>query len=323
MTSNFSNSATLPNFLVVGTAKAGTTSIFRYLQQHAKVSIPMKETFFFLKDVYDHNHLPYPQQRPKEDLILNEKSYLDLYPKTQDKIVGEIGTGYLYYFQEAIPRIKQYLGSEVKIAIVLRNPVTRTFSSYQHFRKDMHETLSFEDSLAEEAQRKAAKWDFMWHHKAMSLYADQVEAYMAAFPNVKVFFYEDLSTDPKSFMESLYEFIGVDAPENIDYTKKFNSSGEARSKSLQRLVTQENTVKWLFRPLFRTFFNAERRERIRKFVKNKNMTSKQSLSDDQRAALEDFFAADIQKLSHLLNRETPWPTVKSQAEKSIPKTENA
>ena len=306
------NNLHLPDFMVVGTAKAGTTSIFNHLIQHPDIAIPVKETFFFLKDRYAQNHLNYPMQRPKSDLVLDEDAYLSLYQNLEAKVVGEIATGYLYHHAEAIPLIQKYLGTDVKIAIILRDPVTRTFSSYRHFAKDLHEKISFEASLAREQERIAAGWDFMWHHQAMSRYARQVEAYLNSFPNVKVFFYEELSSRPEAFMESLYQFIDVYPFLDVDYRKRFNQSGEARNKTLQRLVTQENPVKSALRPLFRAAFGHERRARIRKYVKNQNLKPRQSITMEQRLSLEASFGDDVAALQRLTGVSLPWSSYKTQ-----------
>ena len=296
----------LPNFLIVGTAKAGTTSIYRYLKQHPDVSIPVKETFFFLNPIYRKNTLDYPKQRRPENLVLDAEVYNGLYAGLASEIVAEIGTGYLYHHEVAIPLIKEHLGEDVKICIVLRDPVQRTYSSFKHFAKDLHDKGSFSDSLAAEKARVLADWDFMWHHTAMSMYARQVKAFIEEFPNVKVCFYEDLDRDAEKFMEEIYDFIGIHSPNNIDYKAKFNISGNVRSKWLQESITQESRFKRLFRPIFRALFGKERRAAIRKYVKSKNMRSANEMSADDKAFLTNYFANDIAELDRIIDRNLPW-----------------
>lgn len=310
--SNLTNTST-PQFLVVGTAKAGTTSLYRYLLQHPDIAIPVKETFFFLKELYAQNHLPYPQQRPKRDLILSEEHWENCYRGLEGKIVGEIGTGYLYHHELAIPQIKEYLGTDVKICIVLRDPVERTFSSYKHFTKDLHENHDFETALSQEEARKSEHWDFMWHHTAMSKYSEQVEAYLNAFPHVKVFYYEDLRDHPEDFMQSFFTFIGLTAPEGADFSTRFNPSGQVRSKWLQQTITQESAFKRLFRPMFRALVGKERRAKIRKYVKERNLKSANELTEQQRAQLEHLFQEDTTRLAQLLEAPLPWSIEKNVA----------
>jgi len=293
-----------PRFLFAGTAKAGTTSIYEYLKQHPEIEIPIKETFYFMRDVLSKNTLPYPRQRPLKELILNPSEYWKNYENiSADKVVGEIGTGYLYYSQMSIPRIKEMLGNEVRICIILRNPVERCYSSYMHFVKDLHERGTFQESLIAEESRIQKNWDFMWHHKSVGKYAQQVEAYMSAFPHVRVWLYDDLVNNPTQIMTEIVNFIGASPKTDWKVEKHFNPSGQAKNASLQKFITHENPLKFIIRPIFRLLFSKEKREQIRKNAKNSNLVRAEKLTSSDRAELKLFYENDIQKLSKLINRD--------------------
>lgn len=288
----------------MGTAKAGTTSIYEYLKQHEEIQVPVKETFFFLRDLYINNELPYPQQRPKKDLVLTENDYNIIYESADtDKITGEIGTGYLYHFNESVPHIKETLGLETRVCIILRNPIDRCFSSYMHFVKDLHETGTFEDALEKESERIAHGWDFMWHHKALGLYAEQVEHFLNHFPNVQVWLYDDLAADPIRTMNEITAFIGAKPKDDWVLSRVFNPSGKVKNARIQKFITHENPVKSILRPVFRLFFSKEKREKIRKGAKNKNIERGAGLTEAQRAMLRNFYKDDIVKLSGLISRD--------------------
>ncbi|MCH2214731.1 MAG: sulfotransferase [Flavobacteriales bacterium] len=292
-----------PNFLFVGTAKAGTTSLYHQINQHPEISIPVKETFFYLSEIYRDNNLPYPKQRPHEELILDEKQFKSLYADCESGMVGEVGTGYLYHHEEAIPLIKKFTNPDVRILIILRHPTDRCYSSYKHFAKDLHETCSFEDSLLKEEERKAENWDFMWFHKSMSMYAEQVEAYLNAFKHVKVLIYEEYAENSEKVTKELYEFLGVDPNFEAEKEKIYNTSGEPRFKTLQKMVTQENALKKALRPAFRFLFSKELREKIRKGVKNSNLKKSPPLSPQMKKELDHYFSEDIAKLEALIGRK--------------------
>lgn len=293
----------LPQFLLVGTAKAGTTSLYHYLSQHDDVAIPVKETFYFLKDIYRDNHLEYPKQRPLKSLILNENEYKKTYAGLGDKVLaGEIGTGYLYHHEVAIPLIKETLG-DPKILIMLRNPVTRCFSSHMHFVKDLHENLSFKEALAQEAKRKDEGWDFMWHHKSVGLYCNQVKAYLEAFSNVKVIIAEEFAQERHRITNEIFDFLEISQMDEFKNLKTFNPSGVPKNTWLQRFITQENRLKAMVRPLFRMAFSKEKRAKIRKSVKAKNLDKSTPIPSDIANDLMEFYDADIKKLEKLLGRD--------------------
>lgn len=290
------------HFLFVGTAKAGTTSVYEYLNQHPQVHIPVKETFYFLKAVYTDFSLGYPAQRAQEDLVLKEARYRKLYPEDHEKIHGEIGTGYLYHHRESIPLIRDTLGKEVKILIILRNPVERAYSSYMHFVKDVHETLTFEESLKMEEERKRLGYDFMWFHRDLGLYADQVEAYLNSFSHVKILISEEFAENPVKGMKEIFEFLEIDPDVKLNFEKVYNKSGQPKSKGLQRLITQENLIKKTLRPAFRKLYSKEKREKIRKRVKNMNISGYRSMDPKTEVELTDFYRQDVKKLEMLIGR---------------------
>ncbi|MEO8068868.1 MAG: sulfotransferase [Flavobacteriales bacterium] len=291
----------LPQVLFVGTAKAGTTTIERALSQHPAIGLPRKETFFF-----DHEHmgggrLPYPQQRHVHTVVSSEAEYRALYAGFAGRTCLEVGTGYLYHNATAVPRIKQVLGDATRIGIVLRDPVERTWSSYMHFVKDLHEPLDFRAALAAEDERKAAHWDFMWHHLAMSRYADQVKAYTDAFPSTRVFFFEDLRNDQHAFLRDVCTFTGVDPTLLPVDLEAHNPSGVAKNKVLQKLITRENPLKSLVRPIARLLVPREKLKQARKYMKSRNLERGEGLPPEDRAWLKEQLHTDVKTLGNHLN----------------------
>ncbi|MCC6838737.1 MAG: sulfotransferase [Flavobacteriales bacterium] len=292
----------LPRCLFVGTAKAGTTTIEHALKAHPQVAIPCKETFFFDHEHMGQGRLAYPMQRDPGTIVSSEAAYRGLYTGFEGKTTVEIGTGYLYHHATAIPRIKAVLGAETRIGIVLRDPVERAWSSYMHFVKDTHEPLGFRESIAQEPERAAQGWDFMWHHIAMGRYAGQVKAYKEAFPHTQVFFFEDLRKDPEGFMQGVFDLAGVEQVALPPVQAK-NRSGQPRFRALQRLITTENPVKGLVRPLLRALVPEEKRRMARKYMKEKNMQDGGGLRPEDRAWLRDMYRADVEQLSTILSKD--------------------
>lgn len=310
--SEHKSSVVKPNFLVLGAAKTGTTSVYAYLKQHPQVFMPTKETFFFQSEIYRNNHLPYPAQRPKEEIVFDETDFLQPYQQAGAFAArGEVATGYLYYWKEAIPQIKKVLGEEVRLLAILRNPVERTYSGYTFFSRDLHEKLSFEEALAAEPERTKKDWDFMWHYVAHSRYAEGVRAYQAAFPHVRFLFFDDLQADPAGFMQDIFRFLEIDVEVPLELEKQ-NVSGAPKSKAVQHLITQENPLKKIFRPLLRSIFGRETRHRIRAWLKARNVGDKDRMSAEQYNRLLPLFEEDIRQVERLTGRDlSSWLKPKS------------
>jgi len=292
----------LPNFLVAGTAKAGTTSLAYYLGQHPEIEIPVKETFYFNAPEFKYNYLPYPSQRKGDDIIRTPEAYTQLYESCRAPCIGEVGTGYLYHHKVSIPRIKKTLGNEIPIFIVLRNPIERAYSAFMHFKKDCFEDISFAEALEMECYRVEQHWDFMWHYKAMGFYFEQVQAYQRHFSNVKVFLHEDLKARPEKVLSEVFQQLGVSPFSEINKQIK-NPSGDARYPWLQRLITHENPVKKLLRPVLRMLINDQRRAHFRKYVKSKNLKPSEAPDSETLALLRNTYRSDVLRLSDLIQKD--------------------
>ena len=142
----------LPNFLIVGAAKSGTSSLHNYLNQHPEIFMPsykdglnVKEPQFLIKNkVKDRLHFG----------IWSWQEYKALFDDaTKFKAIGESSVFYLYYYKEAIKNIKFRLDDNIKIIILLRNPIDRAYSAFQHVSRGLKENLSFEEALQIEENR--------------------------------------------------------------------------------------------------------------------------------------------------------------------------
>ena len=129
----------LPNFIIIGSPKSGTTSLFNYLIQHPDiVGITRKEPHFF-NISYSKNLNWYKMYFPtKSQLISN-------------KITGEATPS--YFIDPFVPKRIFSVLPDIKLILLLRNPIDRSFSHYKHSFKDGFENLSFENAIAAEEKR--------------------------------------------------------------------------------------------------------------------------------------------------------------------------
>lgn len=292
---------TLPNFLHVGAAKTGTTSLYHYLRQHPDVFMSPKKGPEFFVSRFRNGFGKGPGDGSKP-VVSDFQTYEALFDGAGDaRIVGESSVGYLYHHEEAIPLISEYLG-EPRILITLRNPVDLAYSCYMHIRRQKRETLSFEQGLEAEEQRFREGWHYQWLYRRVGLFASQVAAYQEHFSHVKVALSEDLKQDPAQYMEELYAFLGVDAGFRPDTSVNYNEGGIPRHDMLFRLLigntkTRPKSVKLLGR-----FMNEDRLLRRREKLKSR-MISKEPMDPSTRRTLLDSYREDIHRLEKLIGRD--------------------
>ena len=187
----------LPNFLVVGAQKAGTTTVARTLASHPDVFVSdPRETFFFASD------LEYPR-----GAAFYERRYFTEW--NGEHAVGEKTPEYLLL--DHVPdRILDTLGPRTRIVISLRDPGARAHSQWRHNLQGLREHLPFEEAIEAEPSRARDAYERMTYgYVARGRYAAQVERYLDRFDDVLVLVAEgDLGEN--TLADTLFGFLGVD-----------------------------------------------------------------------------------------------------------------
>jgi len=284
--------ANLPNFLIVGTAKAGTTSLYYYLKRHPEVYMsPVKEPLFFICNCYDSN------------IVKTFEEYSNLFSRVKNETaIGEASAAYLYHYKEAIPKIKSILG-KVKIIIILRNPVDRAFSNYMHHVRDGKESLAFEDALKNETDRIKDNWLSSWHYTQFGFYYKQVKAYFENFSNVGVWLFDDLKNDPARMMSDIYRFLGVDSSFKNEFLGiRYNATGVAKNKLIHHILAQPNPVKSLAKKLLQAAVGEDRKMAISQKLRSQ-LYVKKDMRSETRRRLIDVFRQDVVSLEKLIGRD--------------------
>ena len=143
---------TLPNFLIIGAMKSGTTSLYHYLKQHPQIYMSsIKEPNFF---ALEGSNLDFNGAEGKEQIqrlikresIINIEEYRALFRRAaHETAIGEASPMYLYS-PEAPYRIRYYV-PEAKLITILRNPVERAYSAFLYMTRDGREPLGEANSL--------------------------------------------------------------------------------------------------------------------------------------------------------------------------------
>lgn len=289
----------LPNFFIVGAAKSGTSSLDRYLSQHPDIYIPPKKEahFFSIAD------FPSQFEGPGDEgmnlyTVRNPSEYEQLFDGVRNETsIGESSVFYLYYpgtakrIQRAIPN--------AKVIVILRNPVDRAFSAYTHLIRDGRETLSFEQSLAQEEKRKSMHFEPMWLYRELGLYSTQVKRYLDVFgrEQVHVVIFEEFLKNPEEHLKGVLNFLGVKADIEIDTSTEYNESGQPKLRWMYDFISKPNGLKEIIKPLFPPAM----REKLGIRAKSMMLT-KMQMETATRAKLTNYFAGDIARLEEILER---------------------
>lgn len=288
----------LPNFLIVGAAKSGTSSLDYYLSQHPEIYIPRKkEAHYFSIPSFPIAFRGPGDEGMNEYTIRSRSDYEQLFSHVrEEKAVGESSVFYLYYPGTA-ERIREEI-PDAKILIILRNPVDRAFSAYMHLIRDEREHLPLDQALAAEASRKEMDYEPMWLYQELGFYSEQVQRYLEVFgpSQVKVVVFEDFIARPQAVLKDVFQFLNVDSEFTVDTSVRLNESGQVKSRWLYNFISKPNFLKEAVKPLFPSAV----RERLG--LKAKSMVlAKATMDPEVRAQLADTFAPEIAKLEVLLN----------------------
>jgi|GEM_PF-4966596 len=279
----------LPNFIMPGTAKAGTSFLLKYLRQHPDIYLPKSNELYFHSNLKNFNG-PHDRSSEKKQ-TLSLKNYIDNFKMhTGQKVIGEFATDYLYDYKESIKSIKKILGEDVKVIIILRNPIERTFSQYKHMVSKFHESLNFWDALYAEEKRKRQKWRWTYQYIQVSMYYEQVKAYLKAFNNVHIVIYEDLKVNPIVTINNIYRFLEVEQVHFDNITEKVNVK-KVHSNKLSSQIYRY--LSFLEKKLYKKTFLSEKIY----YLNNKNL----SLIHEDKLKLYEIFKSEIEKLEQLLN----------------------
>jgi len=308
---------TLPNFFVVGAPKAGTTSLYHYLDQHPDVYMsPIKEPNYFAAEIRPENFSPDLHQWVEAELravrlyldsetlqkrfgglILEWQDYVRLFQEAQGQAaVGEASACYLWS-ATAANRIAQKM-PHAKIIMILRHPAERAYSQYlQNLASGLIEG-SFRKQIQKSAHSEPKLFSPMNPLLGFGLYYHQVKRFLTVFPGeqVLVSFYEDYLSNPANFIAEIFRFLGVDSDFRLDLSQRYLEPQVPRLRGTTQLLQKMGV--WQFA---RKLTPSSLHGSLRQVVFKKR--SRLALSADDRAFLMDFYREDVNQLSSLLHRD--------------------
>ena len=294
---------TLPNFLIIGAAKSGTSSLYMFLMQHPEIYMsPTKEPHFFSFD--NESKMTQGPGDPIHEAITDFDAYQAQFDGvTNEKAIGEASTSYLYR-PEAPGRIHAIL-PDVKLIAILRDPADRAFSAYMHVVRDKRETAkNFAEALSLEETRKAAGWEPIWHFTSVGHYYEQLQRYYELFTpeQIRVYLFEDLINNHAESLANIYDFLGVDPGFVPGSLMRYNASGHVRSETVAEesawLFSNPNLIRWASHKVLPHNW----RMKFATWVRFKNL-KRPEIPGEIRKQLIDQFRDEIHQLEGLINRD--------------------
>lgn len=203
-----------PNFVVIGSSRSGTTSLYHHLKEHPQVYVtPVLEPRFFAFEGDDLDYRGPGDHLLKERVVTTAADYVALFDDVvAETAVGEISPAYLSS-ASAPYRIRHY-APNAKIIAILRNPVDRAISSFRLEQLNGFETApSLAAALDLEADRTRANWSYVWRYGYRGMYYTHLRRYFDLFSRdrIKVLRHEDWDDDDGvTLLREVFGFLGVD-----------------------------------------------------------------------------------------------------------------
>ena len=291
---------TMPNFLIIGAAKSGTTALYQYLKQHPQIYMsPVQDPEFFSFEGEQLNFCG-PGVTINTSSITNIEAYRRLFQGVSKEIAIGERSALCLYIPKAAERIKHYI-PHAKLIAILRNPVDRAYSSFMHLIRDNREPITdFYQAIEAEEDRIRNNWGFLWRYQDLGFYFIQLKRYFDLFDQdqIRIYIYDDFCTRPVEVIQDIFRFLEIDANFIPDTSVKPNVSGVPQNKVLHAFLRQSNPLK----TLLKTLLTAKLRKKIANNLMNLNL-SKPQLSPEIRNQLVEVFREDIVQLQDLINRD--------------------
>ena len=294
----------LPDFLIAGVPKAGTTALHAALSQHPGLYLsPIKEPKFFLTD-----GPPPTRGGPGDALTYREHVWeRDRYEELFDAapagaLRGEATPLYLYD-ADALARIRALI-PEAKIIVIIRDPVERAHSNWTHlWSAGLEPEGDFLRACEEEAGRIAAGWASFWHYTSLGRYGEQLDRAFSLFPRdqVLVLRYRLLIDDPAATLDRICAFLGVQTGVLAEIPRENVTAHPERTLAHRAAALGMRASAAVGRLLPGTAATAAT-HRLERFLQRGNR-ERQPLSWEQRQALLPRFEDDVKLLATLLGED--------------------
>ena len=284
----------LPNFIVIGAAKAGTTALYWYLAEHPAVFMsPVKETNFFAYNLDAAGRLLYGDPDVHRFPVKTQEEYERLFLEVgKATAIGEASPLYLESPQAAV-RIRALLPA-ARIICSLRHPVDRAYSDYLMYLRRRGRPFDPERELT-----STAAWalpDSRWMQ--VSRYHGQLVRYFEVFPReqIHVFLFDDIKQSALAATQAVYRFLGIDPTYVPDLETPHAPGGVPASRLLEGFL-----AKSALSPALRPWVPTRAANWVRR-LRARTLRKAPALPPALRQEITANFRDDIERTSDLIGR---------------------
>lgn len=284
-----------PNFFILGAAKAGTTTLHRYLTHHPRI---------FLSDIKE------PQFFCNEKLYAKGFDfYLDTFFRGSDAypVRGEATPHYIYYRKVAQRLASELSRENLRFVVILRDPVARAYSLYWNMVAEGLEKLSFEEALLIEGQRLADSTleyagSVSFHYVDSGMYAKQINAYLEYFSREQFHFvlFEEFQEEPFRALNRICKFLGVEEFQALPQVGIRNSSALPRFVKLHQFLRGEGAIKNAMGKIIPTRFKYRIVSSLLEL--NRKPHRYPSMPMPIQQSLRHRFSADVEELESIIGK---------------------
>ncbi|MFT4939432.1 MAG: hypothetical protein ACI88A_002474 [Paraglaciecola sp.] len=267
------------DFIGIGSGKCGSTWLYENMVQHPELHDGNPKEIHYFSDLYNNHDFQW---------------YESLFAGSESKLKGEFSITYMYHPKSA-ERIYEHF-PEAKIIAMVRDPITRTYSDYQHFirKGDVSKDYPFSEYIRDNEKLKFGQ------------YSTYLEPFYKTFPkeNILVLVLEEMQYDLAACYRQVFEFIGVKDPSFLPegVADKRNQSANYRFLKLENILVR--TYRFMARRGLTGFAERLKRSGVAQFLRKLNSTSRPlpEMDAESKQLLMQVFANEEDKLVQLLGR---------------------
>ena len=217
------------SFIVPGAQKSGTTALHYFLSKHSQIALPDRQEMHFFDDEEIFSQHPIDYQLLHRHFRTRARQ--GLWP-IHSGLAGEVTPSYLYW-KPAMERIRDY-NPQIKLVVLLRNPIDRAFAHWNMQRFKNREPLDFLPALKEEPRRTAVPLSIesrRFAYVGRGFYSAQLESVFELFPReqVKIVRFENFRDRKQEALDDIFDFLAVKRMKKVPGDKDRNVVPYARA----------------------------------------------------------------------------------------------